>query len=277
MAGSVGRRRIWQVGAVLATVVIALAVFAWPQGDDGEGGGPLNAIAVAAERTQEQPGGRAVIRSLVTSPGETIRMTGRMAYDGEREAGFVEFPNPENGEIVRMDLVMEGTMMYMRSDSFESVPDDASWIGLDLALGSEFELPGPAADPKGELELLAAATGGVEKLGKEKVRGVPTTRYSGTIGVAEQAESLREQGGDSLAELTEEEGTPFDVEVWIDAKGLVRSIRIVKSMPAEGDEGPVKTDMKMDFFDFGATPVIELPDSDEVFDATSMAEEELDG
>jgi hypothetical protein len=35
-------------------------------------------------------------------------------------------------------------------------------------------------------------------------------------------------------------------------------------------------DMRLDFYDFGIEPVIEVPGSDEVFDATSLAEEGLE-
>jgi hypothetical protein len=35
-------------------------------------------------------------------------------------------------------------------------------------------------------------------------------------------------------------------------------------------------DMRIDFFDFGYEPEIEVPDSSEVFDATSLAEEQLE-
>ncbi len=35
------------------------------------------------------------------------------------------------------------------------------------------------------------------------------------------------------------------------------------------------TDMRMDFFDFGAVPLIDVPGSSEVFDATAMVQDEL--
>ena len=51
-----GRRTRRWVGAGLAVVVIAIVAFVVAQGG-GSGGGPLNAIAKAAEVTQREPGG----------------------------------------------------------------------------------------------------------------------------------------------------------------------------------------------------------------------------
>ncbi len=273
--GSPKRRRLWRALALLAVVAALLALFAWQEGDEGEGGGPLNAIAAAAERTQGEPGGRARIRALITSPEGSFTMTGRSVYDEHREEGVIEFPNPEDEGMVEMVLVMEDNMMYMRSDAFGSLPDDRSWMGLDLSFGEEPELPTPAAEAKSELEKLESVTG-VRKLSKEDVRGVPTTRYAGTVSVSEQVKELREQGADDLALSTEANGAPLQIEVWIDAKELVRRMRMVASQPGEGDEGPTTMDMRMNFFDFGFVPEIEVPDESEVFDMTSMAEEELD-
>ena len=98
------------------------------------------------------------------------------------------------------------------------------------------DTPLPAnGDAKGELELLEAVTGDVQKLGKEDVRGVPTTRYRGTIGVSEHAEELREEGAEDRASYVEKMGTPLQVEAWIDADGLVRRMRFVKSREGARD------------------------------------------
>jgi hypothetical protein len=137
-------------------------------------------------------------------------------------------------------------------------------------------MPVPSGgDAAGELELLEHSTGGVQKLGREKVHGVATTRYRGTVDVSENAQNLRDAGGEKIAKVVEEKGGPTQVEAWIDAKGRVRRTRIIGSQPADGDKGPSTTDMRVDFVDFGTVPKISVPDSSEVFDATSMAEDEL--
>ncbi|HEX5928012.1 MAG TPA: hypothetical protein VFY48_01320 [Solirubrobacterales bacterium] len=56
----------------------------------------------------------------------------------------------------------------------------------------------------------------------------------------------------------------------------MRRVRVLGTQPGDNGEEPSTMDMRMDFFDFGATPEIEVPDSDEVFDATDMARDGLD-
>jgi len=266
------------VVAGLSILVVALAMFAWPQGDDGDG--PLNAIAEAAERTQHQPGGRATMHTIVSSPvpSESFTITGQMVFDEEtgRSRAVLTVPHPESDHSVEMQMVGDGTVMYMRSSTFGSLPGGREWMALDFSFAEGPDAPVPASgDAMGELELLEAATGDVRKLGEEDVRGVPTTRYRGTVGVAENAERLRDEGAEDLASYVEKESTPLQVEAWIDADGLVRRMRLVKSEPREGGEGSVTTDMRMDFVDFGVVPEIEVPEPSEVFDATALARDEL--
>jgi len=136
------------------------------------------------------------------------------------------------------------------------------------------ELDGPlpaGGDVKGELGLLETVGDDVRKLGKEKVRGVETTRYRGTLDPSEEAQKLRENGSDDFATKVKEEGSPVKVEAWIDGDELVRRMRIVSSHPAAEGNPEMTIDMTVDLFDFGYEAKIEAPDSDEVFDATSLA------
>jgi hypothetical protein len=219
------------------------------------------------------------MQSVVSSPvrSESFTMTGQMVFDAEadRSRALMKFPHPESGRPIEMEVVGDGTVMYMRSSLFGSLPGGHEWMALDLSFG-ELDTPLPAnGDPQGELELLEAATGGVRKLGREDVRGVPTTRYRGTVGVSERAAQLRDEGAEDLASYIEEEGTPLRLEAWIDADGLVRRMRFLKSQPREGGDGSMTIDMRMDFFDFGIDPEIDVPESSEVFDATSLAQDQL--
>jgi hypothetical protein len=272
------RRRLSQALIGLAILIVAFAVFAWQQGGDSGGGGPLNAIAQAAERTQDEPGGRAAMRAVVSSPAQSApqTMTGQVVFDAEgRSRMVITMPQSSEDDPVKMEAVMDGTVMYMRSSQFRPLPDGSEWMALDLTLG-ELDTTLPAGvDAQGELALLERATGKVQKLGEEDVRGVPTTHYRGTVGVSENAELLREEGGEELASYLEREGSPVRVEAWIGADGLIRRMRIVQSQPSEQDGGPTTMDMSIDFFDFGISPEIDVPDSSEVFDATALARDRL--
>jgi hypothetical protein len=274
-----------KVGLALGVVVVAFVVFASLRGGDEDGGplggGPLNAIAQAAEKTQGEPGGRVAIRAVVSGVGsKPVTMRGRMVFDDEdRSRAALTVSPPGSAETFQMKMVTEGTMAYMSSRRFRSLPDGNKWIGLDLGFaleqGQESLAPGNP-DAEGELEALEGVSDDIRRLGEEDVRGVPTTHYSGTIAVAEEAERMRDLGADEIAGRFEQEASPAEVEVWIDAKGLVRRTRIVQTAPKVNESGITTTDMTMDFFDLGLEPRIEVPDSDEVFDVTSQTEEALE-
>jgi hypothetical protein len=277
------RRRLWQALIGLAILAVGLIVLASWQGGDGDSDGPLNAIAEAAEKTQREPGGRATVRGTIFSPErvEPVTITGEVVFDteAERSEGEMAFTDPDSGDPVKMEMIADGTTFYMSSSAFGSLPDGRKWMGLDFALGEDLSSPAPAAfDPKGELELLGseAEDGKVEKLGSENVHGVRTTRYRGTISVADQVKRLRDEGADDLASYIEEKGTPVRFEAWIDADRLVRRMRIVKTQEGEGGEGPETIDMRIEFFDFGPVNEIEVPDPDEVFDATALARKQIE-
>jgi hypothetical protein len=275
------RRRVWLLGLGLAVLIVALVLFASQQGGGSGARGPLNAIAEAAVKTQDQGGGRAVVRAIISKSGssEPLILAGQVVYtDSGQARGYMSTSDPGSGKPVKIELVQDGTEAYMRSTSFGALPDGKEWVGIDYSLGDELDTSVPAnGDVMGELALLETATGGVEKVGTEKVRGVPTTRYRGRISVAENAERLREMGGEETAALIEKEGTPLQVEAWIDAKRLVRRMRIVQSRPEEEGAGMITTDMRIDFVDFGLEPEIEVPDSSEVFDTTSLVQNQLNG
>jgi hypothetical protein len=204
-------------------------------------------------------------------------MSGEMVFNAETERtrAVMNVSRPASDGLTQMQMVSDGTVMYMRSDLFGDLPDGREWMGLDVSLGEDLDLFDNGGDATGELELLEAATGEIEKLGKEMVRGVSTIRYRGTIGVSEQVEKLQEEGADELATFIEENGTPMHVEAWIDGKGLVRRMKFVKSQPREDGDGSVTTEMRLDYYDFDLVPDIDVPDSDEVFDATSLAQDEI--
>jgi len=219
-----------------------------------------------------------VLRGVIRDSGSSkpIVLTGQLVFDGDWVTrGTMRVPDPSSGRSVKLDFMQDGSMIYMRSSKFGTLPDGREWLGLDLALGEDLDTSvGTGSDAHGELEMLEQATGEVEKVGKEKVRGVPTTRYRSRLGVAESAKRLREEGAEDTPAIVEKHASPLQLEAWIDNKGLVRRMRLFQLRPAPGEEKTIDT--RTDFYDFGYEPEIELPDSDEVFDATSEAKEQLE-
>jgi hypothetical protein len=106
------------------------------------------------------------------------------------------------------------------------------WLRVDLAADSDVldeYLDFGGGDPTRLLETLEAA-GAFAEVGSERVRGVETTRYRGSVA------STR-------------------VDVWVGADELVRRVTV-----RDGDG----TNVGLEFYDFGADLEIERPPADEV-------------
>jgi hypothetical protein len=250
----------------LAVVVIVIVVFAVAQGG-GSGGGPLNAIAKAAEVTQREPGGHAVIHATVTSSTtpEGLTETGSMVFDDiGRARGTLTVRGHKTGREGKLLVIADGTTSYVSSDLFESLPEGKKWMELDFSSAGKGVGSSVPADggPEEGLKILERVQG-AEEIGKEDINGVPTTRYSGTLPASEEVFGVKVHV------------SALHVDVWIDAQDRVRRMHIVVSGAVNEEEGSTTTEMAIDYVDFGRVPKIELPRPDEVFNATSEVESEV--
>ncbi len=112
------------------------------------------------------------------------------------------------------------------------VSGGTDWLRVDLAADSDVldeYLDFGGGDPTRLLETLEAA-GAFAEVGSERVRGVETTRYRGSVA------STR-------------------VDVWVGADELVRRVTV-----RDGDG----TNVELELYDFGADVEIERPPADEV-------------
>lgn len=262
-----GRRRgrRW-IGAGLAVVVIVIVAFVVAQGGDS-GGGPLNAIAKAAEVTQREPGGRALFQSIVTSATtpEGFTETGSLIFDDrDRSRGAFTVRGHTNGREVKGLAIGDGTKSYVSSDQLESLSEGKKWVELDFSsavkgLGTSAS---PDAGPKEGLKILERVQG-AEEIGKEDIDGVPTTHYRGTLPTSEEVFGVKLHV------------SALHTDVWIDAQDRVRRMQIVVSGTVGESELSTTTDMTINFVEFGRVPKIGLPDPGEVFNATSEFESNL--
>ncbi len=262
------RRAGIRLGALgLAVVVVALVVFALVSGS-GSGGGPLNAIAKAAEVTQREPGGHAVIHATIdssTTP-EGLTEAGSMVFDEDgRARGTLTVRGHTTGQEGKVTVIADGATSYTSSALLESLPEGKKWMELDLSsavASSSSSLPADGGPEEG-LKVLEHVED-AEEIGQEDIRGVPTTHYRGTVPTAEEVLGVKVRT------------SAPQVDVWVDAQGRVRQMSLVVSGGVEGIEGSaVTTAMTIDYVDFERVPKIELPPPDEVFDATSELEAKL--
>lgn len=256
------RHRVrWWVGAGLAVAVVVIVVFAVAQGGDSSGG-PLNAIAQAAEVTQREPGGRASVEAVVasTTSSEGVTETGSVIFDDRGMArGLLTVVGHSTGREEKLVVISKGTTSYASSEAFDSIPEGKKWVEVDVSSGLKGgSSSAPAeAGPKEGLKLLERVQG-AEEIGKEDVNGVPTTHYRGTLPTPEEVFGVKVHV------------SGLSVDVWIDAQDRVRRMQMAYTT-AVGEES-VTTNVTIDYVKFGRVPKIELPHPDEVFNATSEVE-----
>jgi hypothetical protein len=111
------------------------------------------------------------------------------------------------------------------------------------------------------LEMLRAATGELERVGDESIRGVETAHYRGEIDYAtyvEQAPAGRRKNlREELKRRSELGSVTIPLEVWVDAENRVRRYRT-------RDRGEVKT---VELYDFGVEVSVRPPPPAEVMTA----------
>jgi hypothetical protein len=287
LAQRLTRRRTWLIGGLLALLAAVGALLALDGGDDGGLPG-LTPLARAAERTAEYPGARMTIEGRFDIPGSgaVVTTTGEGEYNGQTGLSHITL-GAESAELPGGRLEVEqvgeqrpGTVViYMRSDSFGQLPGGAEWMKIDLSeqLSSQAQSP----DPRDQLEMLRSSED-FERLGDERVRGVPTTHYKATVDQGDEVERLRDEGKHSAAEVLEKVISANDgddtvpVEAWVARDKTIRRLRM--EVPFSLDTPPAGTSMHMtmELYDFGIEPEIELPSESDVFDATEIAREGLE-
>jgi hypothetical protein len=274
-------RRLLTLAALLSVLLIGL-VADWALKSDGN---PFNPIAAAAVRTEAAPGGRfslEVTYSSATLP-QPIVAHGSGVYDSRtgRSRATLDVPSPAGTQTI--EAVADRRSLYMRSDSISAgLPPGRPWLGVQPWLGrSESAALVSNESATSQLEMMRAVASDVESVGEEQVDGAPTHRYRGTIELAHYAQLLRDEGKVASAREYEQVAklmpAPIEVEAWVgDDTGMTLRLREVMTMPTEPGHPPLRMDMRMDLFGFGAATDVKLPAAGEVFDSTPLERAELD-
>ncbi len=157
-----------------------------------------------------------------------------------------------------LEVVADGTDVYLRSPGNPLVDDDTTWLKVEA--GGVVDDPQQAiglitgTDPGQVLDAFAQAED-VEDRGEEDVRGTTTVHYETSLpagavldqfGGSQRAtiESMQEQGYD----------VRINVGVWLDEDNRPRRIRSVTVV-----EGILEARLTMELFDFGGDVDVEVP------------------
>jgi hypothetical protein len=269
-------RRLLQAAGVLSLLLILVVLNSLLSGDEESPFNP-NPVAAAAERTQQVPGMRfdmwMQIRAGATPPAA---ITGKGVYNGQQNLASVAYQatGPE-GAPLDFDAVLGEDGWFFRYPEFaDRMPEGKEWVKVQ-GLPGQSDSSKVSESPESSLQTLSAA-GAVQRTGQARIRGALTTRYRATLTGPAIVAALRSQGKDELADQAESISfaAPMRADVFIDEHGMLRRVRTVTTVVAEGQT--VTTDMRMDLFDFGIDPNIVVPDDSQVLDLTPLLEAKLD-
>ena len=166
-------------------------------------------------------------------------------------------------------------VLYLRIPFYSRhLPASKPWLRIDY--GKTLKEQGIAVnsltldqDPGQYLEFLRAATGKVEKIGKQTVGGVQTTHYRGSLYILDfpavlggARKTAAEHVADRIVQLTKR--STFPTEVWIDGDDRVRRMTFDYTIPANGSTPSVDYKLMLDYSQFGQDVSVGLPPTDEV-------------
>ena len=253
---------------------------------------PLATVVQAADKTSAAGSSRASFDITMTGlTPEALSMTGEGVFDSSRRQGRMTMDMSELGAASGQDLgeaeiVYDDFVVYMKFPFLRQVqPSLEPWVkfdirklgkqqGFDVSQFSQFN----QNDPSQALQYLRAASGNVQEIGREEVRGVETTHYGMRVDlrkvVSQAPEDQREQLRATIDQLIEQSGVEtVPTEVWIDDDGLARRMRLTYNNMrfAPGQVGDMV--MSMDLYDFGVEVDVEPPPKDQVTDIQKLMEQ----
>jgi hypothetical protein len=254
-----------------------------------ERGSPAAAVAAAATKTSDAGSYRADFSLAMDgvipgSPGRRVTMNGEGAFDTRAQSGRMTFDMSEFAKAVGaqdfgdMRIVMERFVMYMNLPLLQQLqPGMKPWIRFDLrrlAAQQGFDLAGlqqvNQSDPRQALLYLRAASGRVDEVGEEDVRGVSTTHYRMTVDL-EKVAKLNPEQRRNVERVVEQSGVrKVPTEVWVDDEGLVRRMALAyEDMQfAGGQRGDMA--MRMELYDFGVDVDVSPPPPGQVIDLEDL-------
>ena len=240
---------------------------------------PLARVVAASDRAMDAESMHMTFEMVLAGAGQELRGSGEadVAFGDEIRQHMVfrydSFPGMPDG--LEMEMVMDGTVVYMRIPQLQGVGGFATeWISMDVskAVPGFEDLAAFGAgqnDPSNAFGYLQGAEE-AEELGTETIDGVETTHYEVKVDLAEAAKDvpadLRDEMRKVIRQFRGQFGTtamPF--EVWVDGDGLAR--RMVYRMEADG----FSMEMTVNVTEYGNDFDLDVPPASDVTDVTELA------
>ncbi|WP_437017242.1 DUF1396 domain-containing protein [Streptomyces sp. enrichment culture] len=240
---------------------------------------PAAAVAKAAKNTED-------ITSLQYRMKGTVPESGRV--EGEASMRLkptiamsmkMQAPDQAAGETVEIRLVDKAMYLGGGAEMAKEM-DGKRWLKFDLSgsdAAKDLDKMGSTSqaeqNPAAESTFLTGAKD-VKKVGSEKVDGVETTHYTGTVTLAELRASLKDSKGETREQreksIKQYEKLGVDkltMDMWVDGEDHTKQFR----MKGQADKGPM--DMTITFVDYNKPVTVKAPPAGEVADLGEMFKE----
>ncbi|WP_338782526.1 DUF1396 domain-containing protein [Streptomyces sp. DG1A-41] len=240
---------------------------------------PAAAVAKAAKNTED-------ITSLRYRMSGTVPESGRVKGEASMRlkptiAMSMKMTAPEQGATEAMEIRLVDKAMYIGGGAeMAKEMDGKTWMKFDLSgsdAGKELDQLGSAnqaeQNPAAESTFLTGAKD-VKKVGSEKVEGVDTTHYTGTVTLKDLRASLkdgkadtREQREKSIKQYEKLGVDKLTMDMWVDGDDHTKQFR----MKGEADKGPL--DMTITFLDYNKPVNVTAPPAKDVADLADLFKE----
>ncbi|HTY97936.1 MAG TPA: hypothetical protein VMB91_12900 [Solirubrobacteraceae bacterium] len=243
----------------------------------------VDPLARAAEATSNVGGAHTELSARIQGTGlpQPVSLDGGgyfnfSTHEGTLTVQLTGFPSAAGlGSQPTMQEIYKGSDLYVGSSLFAGeLPTGAKWMKIDISrLGqaaglNPSQLLNGESNPTQILQYLKASGASVAEVGTQRIRGVPTTHYSGTINIEKAAAALGGAADGAAQKAVSTLGvSDLPVDVWVDSHDLVRRLQVTLSTPPSA--GHLQVQINLELFDFGATPPVSVPAASETFEASS--------
>ncbi|MFI8894828.1 DUF1396 domain-containing protein [Streptomyces paradoxus] len=240
---------------------------------------PAAAVAKAAKNTEDITSLQYRMKGSVPESGRvegeaSMRLKPTIAMSMKMKA-----PDQGAGETVEIRLVDKAMYLGGGAEMAKEM-DGKRWLKFDLSgsdAAKDLDKMGSTSqaeqNPAAESTFLTGAKD-VKKVGSEKVDGVETTHYTGTVTLADLRASLKDSKGETREQreksIKQYEKLGVDkltMDMWVDGEDHTKQFR----MKGQADKGPM--DMTITFLDYNKPVTVKAPPAGEVADLGEMFKE----
>ncbi len=244
------RRCLAAVPAVVSAVLLAGC------GSSGTAQTPEQLVSAVSAKTSAS-NAKVALSSSVAAAGRTVPINGTGEFDFAARRGTITIALAQGGT---RELRLIGEVIYEKLPQQASQTGGKQWLKIDLnalsktAGGRQLGSLSQSSDPSQVLKYLQGSNGPVTTVGKEDVRGTPSTHYRAKVELAKAVQhgAFDQSSADAFVKQF---GTgTFPVDVWIDKQG--RADRTSYSLKPLSGVGSFT--FTQELYDFGNAGVGEL-------------------